>query len=132
MTIYEKFFYLSFQVHAVQESPKKCGTLLPAPIRRTLLPAPIRRTLSPARFRRTHSPTLFESHPTSEKGECPFCLRFTKEQKEKMECLNHHRCPRSFYSFSIGWFYHVMRFSLSSKIPCYLHKKNPLAWHEED
>jgi hypothetical protein len=113
-------------VHAVQESPKKCWTLLPALIRRTI---------SPALFRRTLSPTLFESHPASEKGEHPFRLRFTKEQKEKMECYNHHRCLRSFYSFSsfsIGWFYHVMRFSLSSKIPCHLHKKNPLAWHEED
>ncbi len=70
----KSFFYLSFQVHAVQESPEKCGTLLPALIRRTL---------SPALFRRTLSPTLFESRPTSEKGERPFRLRFTKDQKEK-------------------------------------------------
>jgi hypothetical protein len=75
----------------MQESSEKCGTLLPALIRRTLLPA---------LFRRTLSPTLFESHPASEKRGAPFSLRFTKEQKEKMECLNHHRWLRS---FSMGW-----------------------------
>jgi hypothetical protein len=88
----KSFFYLSFQVHAVQESSEKCGTLLPALIRRTL---------SPALFRRTLSPTLFESHPASEKGERLFRLRFTKDQKENMECLNHYRWLRS---ISMGWF----------------------------
>jgi hypothetical protein len=88
----KSLFYLSFQVHAVQESSEKCGTLLPARIRRTL---------SPALFRRTLSPTLFESHPASEKGDRPFRLPFTKDEEEKMECLNHHRWLRS---FSMGLF----------------------------
>jgi hypothetical protein len=70
----KSYFYLSFQVHAVQESPKKCGTLLPALIRRTL---------SPARFRRTLSPTLFESHPASEKRRAPFSLTIYERPKRK-------------------------------------------------
>jgi hypothetical protein len=80
----------------MQESSEKCGTLLPALIRRTL---------SPALFRRTLSPTLFESHPASEKGERPFRLRFTKDKKEKNGLFESSSLANKFFHAVVLTFY---------------------------
>jgi hypothetical protein len=90
----KSFFYLSLQVHAVQESSEKCGTLLPALIRRTL---------SPALFRRTLSPTLFESHPASEKRGAPFSFTIYERPKRKYGMFESLSLAKS---ISMGWFSH--------------------------